>query len=160
MLQVLLEEYGMSMSVITASFLSYNDGFSQLADGNVDVAMALAGYPTAAVVQLTATHKIKPVKIDPAKLASISKKHPYYSDAVVPKDVYKLSEDAVMMAAGNTLVVRSNLDENTVFKITKAVFDNLKEFADANANAKQIDPARAHNVPLPLHAGAAKYFKK
>jgi len=35
--------YGLSIDDITPSFLSYGDGFSQLADGNVDAAFALSG---------------------------------------------------------------------------------------------------------------------
>ena len=42
---------GLSLEDITPSFLAYGDGFSKLADGNVDAAFALSGYPAGAVMQ-------------------------------------------------------------------------------------------------------------
>lgn len=158
MLKVILEEYGMSLSDFTASYLAYGDGFSEMSDGNVDAALALSGYPAAAVMQTVATNKINFIPIEPAKLASIIEKYPYYSDIDVAKDVYKTDENAVMLGVRNVLIVKRTMSEDTVYKITKAVFDNLPEFAAANANAKQIDITRAAKVPIPLHPGAAKYF--
>ena len=42
MLKQVFGLHGMSMDDITPSFLSYGDGFSQLADGNVDAAFAVS----------------------------------------------------------------------------------------------------------------------
>ena len=50
---------GLTMDDIVPSFLSYGDGFSQLADGNVDAAFALSGYPAGAVMQAQANTKLK-----------------------------------------------------------------------------------------------------
>lgn len=157
-LKVLLEEYGMTMKDITPSYLAYGDGFSEMADGNVDAAFALSGYPAAAVMQTIATNKIKFIEIEPGKLASIMKKYPYYSDITIGKDVYKTDSEAVLIGVQNVLIVKRTLPEDTVFQITKALFDNLPEFAAANANAKQIDPRKASQVPIPLHPGAQKFY--
>ncbi|HWP68971.1 MAG TPA: TAXI family TRAP transporter solute-binding subunit, partial [Rectinemataceae bacterium] len=157
-LKVLLEAYGMNTKDITPNYLSYEDGFSQLADGNVDAAFALSGYPASAVMQTAATNKIKFIEVEADKLASIMKKYPYYSDITIAKSVYKTAQDAVMIGVQNVLIVRKDLSADTVYAITKALFDNLPEFAAANANAKQIDIKKASQVPVPLHAGAEKYF--
>jgi hypothetical protein len=157
-LKVLLEEYGMTIKDITPSYLAYGDGFSEMSDGNVDAAFALSGYPASAVMQTVATKAIKFIAIQPAKLESIIKKYPYYTDITITKDVYKTQKDAVMIGVQNVLIVRKDLPVDTVYAITKALFDNLPEFAAANANAKQIDIKKASQVPTPLHAGAEKYF--
>jgi len=157
-LKAILEEYGMSLSDFTPSYLAYGDGFSEMSDGNVDAALALAGYPAAAVMQTVATNKISFIQLEPARMANIIRKYPYYSDITVAKDVYKTEEDAVMIGVQNVLIVKRTLAEDTVYKITKAVFDNLPEFAAANANAKQISLVKASQVPIPLHPGAQKYF--
>lgn len=157
-LKVLLEEYGMSMKDITPSYLAYADGFSEMADGNVDAAFALSGYPAAAVMQTIATNKIRFIEIDPAKLASIMRKYPYYTDITLPASLYKTDGDAVVIGVQNVLIVKKEMSEDTVYKIVKALFDNLPEFAATNANAAQINKAKASRVPIPLHPGAAKYF--
>ena len=157
-LQVILEEYGMSMDDITPNYLSYSDGFSQLADDNVDVALALSGYPASAVMETAATKKIKFISIDQDRLDNITEKFPYYASINVPKDVYKLDEDATAIGVLNALIVSNELDDDTVYKITKAIFDNLDEFKESNATAKQIDLDTAQKTSIPLHPGAQKYF--
>jgi len=157
-IRVLLEEHGMTMKDIIPSYLAYGDGFSEMSDGNVDAAFALSGYPASAVMQTVATKAIKFIEINPAKLESIMKKYPYYSDITVSKSVYKTEKDTVMIGVQNVLIVKAGLSDDAVYKVTKALFDNLPEFAAANANAKQIDTKKAKQVPIPLHAGAERYF--
>lgn len=157
-LQALLEEYGLSMDDIVPNYLSYNDGFTQLSDGNVDVALALSGYPASAVVEVSTSNDIKFLDIADDKLENIIAQYPYYSKVKVPKDVYKLESDAVAIGVPNVLLVSNNLDEQLVYNITKAIFDNLDEFKEANANAKQIEIEAADQTPIPLHPGARKYF--
>ena len=159
-LKVLLDEYGMTIKDITPSYLAYGDGFSELSDGNVDAAFELSGYPASAVMQTVATKAIKFIAIQPAKLESIMKKYPYYSDITVGKDVYKTQKDAVMIGVQNVLIAKKDLPVDMVYAVTKALFDNLAEFAATNANAKQIDVKKASQVPTPLHPGAEKFFSQ
>ncbi|NJN39830.1 MAG: TAXI family TRAP transporter solute-binding subunit [Gammaproteobacteria bacterium] len=155
----LLEVHGMTIKDITPSFLSYNDGFSQLADGNVDAAFALAGYPTAAVTQARATKDIRFIRIPDDKFDAMLKKYPYYTRVAIPKATYRLDEDAIVLGVNNVLVVRSDMSADKVYAITKAVFDHLDEFKAENANARQIDPKASLSLPIKLHPGAARYFK-
>ena len=154
----LLEVYGMSPDDITPSFLSYSDGFSQLSDGNVDAALALSGYPTSAVMQTQATNKLKFVSIADDKLAEILKTYPYYSKVTLPKDVYGLDEDAVVLGVNNVLIAPSSMDEERAYAITKAVYGHLEAFGEENANAKQIRLSDSLELAVPLHPGAQRFF--
>ncbi len=159
-MRFLLPLHGMSLDDITPSFLSYGDGFSQLADGNVDAAFALSGYPAAAVMQVTATKKLRFIKFDPAILASALEKNPAFAGVEIPADVYETAEPPVVIGVNNMLVVKSEMDADKVFAITKAIFDHLDEFKAENANAKQINPKDSMSLRIPLHEGAARYFNK
>jgi len=75
---------GLTADDITPSFLSYADGFSQLADGNVDAAFALSGYPAGAVMQAQANKKLKFIPLTDDELNSALEKHPNYNRVVVP----------------------------------------------------------------------------
>ena len=59
--------HGLTIKDIKPVFLSYADGFSQLADGNVDAAFALSGYPAGAVVQAQVNKKLKFIKLASGK---------------------------------------------------------------------------------------------
>jgi TRAP transporter TAXI family solute receptor len=61
----------------------------------------------------------------------------------------------------NYLVTHEGVKEETVYQMTKAVFDSLPDLAAAHAAARSIKLESAlEGMPLPLHPGAARYFKE
>lgn len=53
-LEVVLQAYGMTLDDITPTYVSYDDGITQLTDGQVSAALAMAGMPAAAVSSMAA----------------------------------------------------------------------------------------------------------
>ena len=157
--QVLALE-GMSMDDITPSFLSYSDGFSQLADGNVDAAFALSGFPAGAVMQAQANKKLKFIPLSDTQLATALEKYPNYNKVVVPADVYSTDTDGTVLGVNNMLIVDAGMDEETAYQIAKAIYDHMDEFRAENALANQIQPQRSLSLRIPLHPGAERYFKQ
>jgi len=158
-LNFLLPLHDMTMDDFTPSFLSYADGFSQLSDGNVDAALALSGYPAGAVMQAAAGAKLRFITFSDGKLDEALGKNDAYKAVEVPADVYDTDAPGMVIGVNNMLIVPNDSDADIVEKITSAIFDNLEEFKAENANAKQIDPAESLNLAIPLHEGAARYFK-
>lgn len=157
---LLLNAYGMSFDDIVASFLSYSDGFSQLRDGNVDAAFALAGVPAAAVLQTRATQKLRFISIEPHVFADIVDDNPYYSMVTVPAAVYDMETDSTVLAVDNMLVVGAEESADTVFSVVSAIYGHLDELQKTNAIARQINPDQSLKLPIPLHPGAARYFER
>ncbi len=151
---------GLSMDDITPSFLSYGDGFSQLADGNVDAAFALSGYPAGAVMQAQANKKLKFIPMTSDQVETALGKYPNYNRVVVPAATYNTDTDGTLLGVNNMLITDASLDEKTAYEITKAIYGNMDEFRAENALANQIDPARSLTLKIPLHPGAAKFFNE
>lgn len=156
----LLPLHDMSLEDITPSFLSYSDGFSQLTDGNVDVAFALSGYPAGAVMQASAGAKLRFIDFSDGKLEAALAKNSAYNEVTVPADVYGTPADGSLIGVSNMLVVPNSMDADVVEAITASIFGNMEAFQAENANAKQIDPAMSTSLAIPLHEGAARYFNK
>ena len=152
--------HGLTMDDITPSFLSYSDGFSQLADGNVDAAFALSGYPAGAVMQAQANTKLKYIPLSDDKMAEALEKYPNYNNVVIPADAYNTDGDGSLLGVNNMLIVDAGMDEETAFQITKAIYENIDEFRAENAHARQIEPERSLELKIPLHPGAARYFNR
>lgn len=153
-----LDLAGLKIEDITPSFLSYGDGFSQLADGNVDAAFALSGYPAGAVMQAQANKKLKFIPLTDEQVTTALDKYPNYNKVTVPADTYKTDNDGTVLGVNNMLFVDAKMSDETAYEITKAIYDHMDEFRAENALANQIDPELSKSLKIPLHPGAAKYF--
>lgn len=158
LVELLLNAHGMTLQDVVPSFLSYSDGFSQLSDGNVDAAFALAGYPAAAVLQASASQDLRFLRIAPEILDAVIAENPYYRLAQIPADVYDTSVEVTALAVDNMLVVNSSAAAADVFIVVSAIYDHLDELRRANAVARQIAPEQSTSLAVPLHPGAAQYF--
>ena len=154
----LLEAHGMSLDDIVPSFLSYSDGFSQLSDGNVDAAFALAGYPAAGVLQTRATQELAFIQIEPEIMAQFVSDNPYYYLVDISPEVYDTQTGSTLLAVANVLIVRGSESTDAVFNVVESIYSNLERLQATNAIARQIDPSQSAELPIPLHPGAARYF--
>ena len=156
--RLLLEAHGMSLDDVVPSFLSYSDGFSQLGDGNIDAAFALAGYPAAGVLQTRATQDLSFIQIDSEIMAQFIIENPYYYLLDMPKEVYDTNMGSTLLAVPNILIVSGNADADFVFDIVGSIYGNLQQLQQTNAIAQQIDLSQIEHLPIPLHPGASQYF--
>ncbi|MFP6735810.1 MAG: TAXI family TRAP transporter solute-binding subunit [Rhodospirillales bacterium] len=85
--------------------------------------------------------------------------------SVIPAGTYKNqvnnTVDIVTNGFMSQIVVRADLSAYLVYKLTKAMFDNIKEMHASAAILKPIgldDPFTAGNVPL--HPGALRFYKE
>lgn len=152
--------HGMSMEDITPSFLSYGDGFSQLADGSVDASFALAGFPTSAVVQAGATNELQFIELSDEMMATLRAEYPYYSSIEIPADVYSTDEPVTVVGSANMLIAHADMDEDLAYTLTEAVYGHLDALIAENALAAGIVAERSLDLPIPLHPGAARFFEQ
>lgn len=151
---------GLTLDDVIPSFLSYADGFSQLADGNIDAAFALSGYPAGAVMQAQANNKLKYIPLTDEQMATALEQYPNYGKVMIPADVYGTDADGALLGVSNMLIVDAGMSDEVAFQITRAIYDNLEEFRAENAIANQIEPERSLQLGIPLHPGAAAYFNQ
>jgi TRAP-type uncharacterized transport system substrate-binding protein len=58
------------------------------------------------------------------------------------------------------IACRAGLDETLVYTLTKTFFDVLPELAVRLDALRRMDLARAPATPIPLHDGAARYYRE
>ena len=86
----------------------------------------------------------------------------FYTIDDIPANTYKNQDrEVVAPAVMATLVARSSLPEDLVYRFTKAVFDNLPQLHSAHAAARNLTLQTALvGMALPLHPGAQRFFKE
>lgn len=156
------EAAGLSYDDMTISYLSFAESADNIKDGHIDGAFVTAGIPNAAIQDVAAQNKIRIVTMDSGISAKVIASHPFYSYFNVPTNTYNNQTDAAdTVAVLATLVVSKDVPEDTVYKITKALFENQSELAVAHAKGGELSLDTALNgISIPLHPGSEKYYKE
>ena len=152
---------GLTIDDIDPQYQSFNDSAESLKDGKIDAAFVVAGAPTPAVVELMTTNEnARLVPIDGEIAATIMAACPYYTEYKIPAGTYKgQDEDVTTITVKATLIVSADLDEDTVYNITKAIFDNIDGIKAEHAKGAELSIENATSgMTAPFHKGAAKYF--
>ena len=152
---------GLSEDDIIPQYQSFNDSADNLKDGKIDAAFVVAGAPTPAVVDLMANNaKARLVPIDGEISASIMASCPYYTEYKIPANTYNgQTENVTTITVKATLIVSADLDEDTVYNITKAIFDNIDAIKAEHAKGYELSIENATSgMTAPFHKGAARYF--
>ena len=155
----ILEVYGMSMDDIDAQNLDFGESAGGIKDGNIDAAFITAGTPTGAVEELQASADVYVVPVEEDKANELIEKYPYYAADTVKEGTYGLSEDIDTVAVLAMLVVTKDIPEDTVYDITKAIYDNTDKIAHSKAEYISLDAA-LDGVGFDLHPGAKKYYEE
>lgn len=158
----ILDAYGLTVEDITARNLSFKESGSAFQDNQLDAFFVTAGLPNAAIQEITATKEINIISIEGPQLEQLLADYPYYTAYTIPKDTYAgMTKDATALSIKATLAVSDALDQDTVYALTKALFENLDTFAASHAKAAELSLESAvQGVSIPLHPGAEKYFKE
>ena len=140
-------------------YLPFNESVELMKNRQLDATLISAGLGVSAIRDLCASVDCTIVEIPKSVVEKIGT--PYQS-AVIPAGTYKGQDKDVQAAAvQNYLVTRAGLSEQEVYDMTKSMFDNLPALQAAHAAAKQIKlQDAAKNPPVPLHPGAAKFYKE
>lgn len=151
---------GLSESDIQPQYQSFNDSADALKDGKIDAAFVVAGAPTPAIMELSLTKTAYLVPIDGDVAAKMMADCPFYTTYVIPAGTYEGQEqDVTTVTVKATLIVSASASEDDVYKLTKAIFDNIDAIAKENSKGAELSLENATTgMTAPFHAGAAKYF--
>ncbi|OMP66943.1 TAXI family TRAP transporter solute-binding subunit [Domibacillus epiphyticus] len=155
-----LEIHGLSTEDIEAQNLSFDESTDGIQAGNIDAAFITAGTPTGAVEALSAQNEVVIVPIADDKIQSLVEKYPYYAEDTVPSGTYKIKSDVKTVAVKAMLVVTSDLEENLVYEMTKALYENTDQITHAKGEFITPETSLEGLGDMELHPGAAKYFKE
>ena len=158
----ILEVYGITFNDIQKQNLSFNASADALRDSKIDAFFCVAGAPTPAVVDLATNREIVLLEVDETHATQLIRKYPFYTRFPVAAGSYKgQTADVMTVAVKATFIVSTKLSEDTVYKLTKALFDNKATIEKAHAKGKELSSSYAvEGISVPFHPGAAKYFKE
>ena len=132
------------------------DAATKMKDGHIDAACNVLAVPASSIIEMTTSMKLAYINIDDDILAAIQADAPYFTRKVIPAGTYPdQTEDCNTITCKAVLYCRADMDEETVYKITKAFYESGDEIAAAHATGKEVQlEGCLDGVTTPIHPGA------
>jgi len=162
-MEELMERKGWSKKSFTSVDLKAADQTQALCSGKIDAMVYAGGHPNGAIQQLTSSCPTRLVNVTGPAIDKLIAEHPFYAYAVIPGGMYVGNPTDVKTFGVKAVVAASaDLDEDEVYQIVKAVFDNLDNFKTLHPVFATLDARHmVHDGEVaPFHPGALKYFKE
>ncbi|MCM2561305.1 TAXI family TRAP transporter solute-binding subunit [Lutimaribacter sp. EGI FJ00015] len=163
-MEVLMAEMGWTMDdFAVASELQAAEQSQALCDNNIDAMIYTVGHPSGSIQEATTACDSVLVNVENDATAALVEANPFYRVATIPGGMYRGNdEDTTTFGVGATFVTSTDVSEDVVYEVVKAVFENIDQFRSLHPAFANLDPAEMANDGLsaPLHGGAEKYFRE
>ncbi len=149
-----------------ADFNLVFQGYEPSADGLQNVTLAAAnlpaGPPVGAVTRAFAANgdRLRILSFSDEALTRVNAPGALWTRYVIPANTYPGQDTAVpTLAQPNFLAVHQTVSDEDVYRITKAIFENLPFLMAIHKATSDMSLETAlPGLPLPLHPGAARYY--
>ncbi len=149
---------------LSLEFLGYNPSVDAMRDGRIVGANIPAGVPVSAITQMYAMMGDRSTVLDfsDEHLAAVNKDFELWVRFPIEPGTYPGQTKTInTIAQPNILVVSTDLDEETVYKITKTIYENLPFLNNIHSATTAMNIKQAlDGMPMPLHPGAVRYYKE
>lgn len=145
-------------------YAGYGPSVDALANGQAVAAGVPAGPPTSAITKLMSANgdKFTLLSVTEEEAEMMDGGRNLWTPYTIAAGTYPgIDEDVQTIAQPNFLAVNADVSEDHVYKLTKALYENLPflQAIHPATNVMSVERAMA-GLPVPLHPGAAKYYKE
>ena len=147
---------------IRAEYISFSDSAELLRNGQIDGAWIMSGIPAAAVSQALSSG-CRLLDIDEKTIANLKADYPWYVTYTIPAGSYPNQKEAITTTAIKmVLFCSAKLDDETVYMLTKTLWENMAELGESQASLRNLTAEEAVRdiAGLPIHDGAQRYYKE
>jgi uncharacterized protein len=157
---ILMRGFGLAPEATIPEALPFNDAARRLAAGTLDAAFVSAGYPSESV-QIATRAGARIIAVEGDEVTRLRTVYPFLRLTFVPGGAYPGHPLPVpTVGVDSLLLCRADLDEELVYRLTSAFFEVLPTLSTELESLQLMDVARASATPIPLHRGAARYYRE
>lgn len=163
--EALITALGLTTNDFSAEYMSQSDGTQAFIEGKVDANMIATGLPSSLLTQISASDPdFRVLTWDDDFLDNFLEMYSYYKVCTVEPEeleVSNITEPVKMPAFYGELLVRADVDEDVVYEMCKALFENQEELVTAYAGCAFCTPENTvEYTSYNLHPGAQRYFEE
>ena len=134
-----------------------------LCEGKVDAILLTTGHPNGDTQETTTKCSTHLVAVEGEEIERLIRSNPYYVHVTLPGHLYKGSPNPVnSFGVKATLVTTSDVDDDTIYQVVKAVFSNLDNFKTLHPVFSSLDKTKmvTEGLIVPMHPGALRYYRE
>ncbi|WP_417725272.1 TAXI family TRAP transporter solute-binding subunit [Salipiger sp.] len=162
--RAILEAIGVGYDRIDEYQIPHAEMVEGFKNGTLDAVIETTGIPTAGVLELESSREVRIVGLTEDQIATVDASSDLLSGGIIPAESYQSIDADVPIIVGYTInIINSDVGDDLVYKMTKAVWENLDELADVHPSQKYLTPdwIEAALIPIaPLHPGAERYYRE
>ncbi len=160
----ILERLGYVTKDFQSTPIDYGSNAAAIQNGLIDGMNIPGGPPVGAATQAFATlgKDITVLGFTKEQLAAVNSVYPLWNRYLIPAGTYPGQDQQIAtIAQPNFLAVRGDVDDEAVYLIVKAIFQNLPmlHIIHRATEAMSLDKA-IDGLPVPLHPGAARFYRE
>ncbi len=158
----ILAAWGLSENDIDLQQLKASQASDYMKDGRLDAYFNTTAAPAAHIID---THVLVPshiVPIEGPNAEKLMKEYSFYAKDTIAAGLYKGVDQPVQtIAVMAMMATRADLEEDVVYSIVKAIWEDVDQIKKAHAKFQQLDAQKSLiGMSIPLHPGATKYYKE
>lgn len=151
----LVNSTGVSTSDIHGEFAPYDSAVEKLLTGDVD-AVIVTVLPPQEFVARALRGGARLMEIDGPEVDGLRSYYPLLRRTLLPRGTYPGQNTPLHTVGVDLLLVcRADLSNELVYELTRALFEDVPQRI-----RRQLDPQRAPATVIPLHPGAARYYRE
>lgn len=163
--KVFLPAAGVDVSKVKLERVTMSEAVNLMKDGHIDGFIFTGAPKLGTIVELASARKVRFVPMEDSAIdATIAKYKEFVVKEVKEGDIPQLLMDKPSykaVAMNHIAIVSPSVDEQLVYEMTKAVFENLEEIHAIKEEFSVITLEDAiKGMPVEVHPGALKYFKE
>jgi len=159
----ILEAHGLSYDDFEAVNAGFNTAVGYLQDENVQAAFLGGGMKSPAITNAATTMDVHLIPFDEPSRRRLVADLPSFNEVTVPAGTYKGQDEPFdgLNVGSAHLIVRSDADEEFVYRVTKIIYEGREKIAQTHAAGKSINAQNVvRKTGVEFHPGAIKYYRE
>ncbi len=157
----ILEVWGLTVNDLArAEQLTASQSADYIKDGRLDAAFFTVAVGAAVIMDTALVVETNVVPVEGPSVDKLIEKYPFYAKQMVKGGTYRGNDaDVPTVSVMAMLSARADLEEDIVYMIVKAMYENIGQLHGAHANFREMKAETALvGMSIPLHPGASKFF--
>jgi TRAP transporter TAXI family solute receptor len=155
-----LEALGISLDQLQLRRMADSELVESLKTGALDAVFYRGNDPYPAIQEMMHVPGVSFIPMQRAQIEAIRAHHPFLRSTSIPAGMYGDHAEIETVGGEMLLACRADLPEELVYWVTRTLFETLPELGNSLPALRRIDPEHIQSSPIPLHRGAARFYRE